>query len=58
MIFFRLRISQMVAQKLAENQVIDFPLTPASLSDKDIKEICEVITPGGFASRMMPDRGD
>ena len=57
--FLRLNFSQTVAMKLVDGQEIDSPLTIASLSDKDIATICNMIhRPGGLVSRNTLDRGD
>ena len=57
--FLRLGFSHTVAMKLVDDQGIDFPWTLASLSDKDIAAICNVIRrPHGLVSGKMPDRGD
>ena len=55
----RLDFSQTVAMKLVNDQWIDSPWTLASLSDKDIAIISNVIRRlGGLVSRKKPDRGN
>ena len=56
--YLRLDYSQTVVEKHVVDQGIDFPCTLASLSDKDISEICDVIRrPGGIVTRSITDRG-
>ena len=53
----RLGISQMVAQKLVDNQGSDSPCYLASLFDEDITAICDVIKrPSGSVSCKTPER--
>ena len=50
--------SQIVAEKIAKDQGIDFPQTLASISDEVIAMICEVIRrTGGLAVKRIPDSG-
>ena len=57
--FLRLGFSQTVAMKLVDDQEIFSSKTLASLSDKDIAAICNVIRrPDGLVSGKMPERGN
>ena len=57
MAFVQLLFSQMVVEKLVQDQRVDFPRTLASLSYENITAICYIIRrPGGLVSRRMPDR--
>ena len=57
--FLRLCFSQTVARKLKEDQGVDSPWTLASLSDKDIATIYDVICRfNGLVSGKTPDRGN
>ena len=57
--FLRLGFSQAVVLKLVDDQGIDSPSTLASLSDKDITAICNVICqPSGLLSGKTPVRGN
>ena len=54
--FLRLFFSQMVAQKLVEDQGIDFPQTLASLSNESVSAIYKVIRRlGGSVSGKKSD---
>ena len=54
--FLNLRFSQVVAQKLVNDQGIDSPRILASLSDEVITAICEVIRRySGLVGRKKPD---
>ena len=54
--FLRLRFSQLVTQKLVDDQGIDSPRTLTDFSDLEIATICNVIRmPGGLVSGKMPD---
>ena len=57
--FPTLGFSQMVAQKLMDDQGIGSIRILASLSDKNITVFCDVIRrPGGLVGGKMPDRGN
>ena len=57
--FLRLGSSQTVAMKLVDDQGIDSLRILASLSDKDITDICNVIhRPGRLVRGKTPDRGN
>ena len=56
MMFLRLGLSQMVAEKPVDDQGIDSPQTLNSLSDEDIGASHDVvIRPGGLVGGRMPD---